>query len=131
MNGLYDDGIIFLATLTDSATSGDMPKEQLTKVGRFWYEERMIGLRRQYAAKGAREQIDMIVRIHGYQTEARIGRYAILGNGDQFRITNVSRGEEDATRLRFTELTLERLDELYELDDYIEDESDPGSAAGS
>jgi hypothetical protein len=130
MNGQFDDGIVFLAKLTDAAKSGDMPKEQLTKIGRFWYDERMIGLRRQYAAKGAREQIDMIVRVHGFQKEARIGRYAILGNGDQFRITNVSRGEDDATNLRFTELTLERLDELYELSDY-EGEGDPGSAAGS
>lgn len=124
MNGLYHDGIVFLAMLTNEADQGDMPRERLTKIGRFWYEERMIGFQRQYAAKGAREQIDMIIRIHGYQKDARINRYAILGNGEQYRIINATRGEEDSSRLVFTELTLERLDELYESVDCIQAEED-------
>ena len=124
MNGLYHDGIVFLAMLTNEAGQGDMPRERLTKIGRFWYEERMIGFQRQDAAKGAREQIDMIIRIHGSQKDARINRYAILGNGEQYRIINATRGEEDSSRLVFTELTLERLDELYESVDCIQIEED-------
>ena len=109
------DGIVYLATLTNTADAGDMPKDRLQYVGRFWYEERMIGLQRQYAARGAREQIDMVIRIREIKHTARIGLYAVLGNGDQFRILNVSRGFDDEHGLKFTELTLERLDRLYDI----------------
>ena len=114
MNGRHD-GIVYLAELTNIADVGDMPRDRLQYVARFWYEERMIGLQRQYAAKGAREQIDMIIRIREMKHTARIGLYAVLGNGDHFRIQNVSRGYDDEHGLKFTELTLERLDCLYEI----------------
>ena len=117
MNGLKNDGIVFLAVLTNTAEAGDKPAEALTRVARFWFEERMIGAARQFAAQGARARIDMIIRINGTQQAARIGNYAVLGNGDQFRILNVSRGLDDDTLLKFTELTLERLDHLYDVID--------------
>lgn len=109
-----DDGIVYLATLTNTAAAGLKPEYSLTKISRSWYEERAIGFRRQYAAKGVNEQVDMLIRIH-YNPKARIGLYAILGNGEQFRITNVMHGKDDETMLRFTELTLTRMDQLYEI----------------
>lgn len=112
---LHHDGIINLALLTNVAEAGNMPREQLQFVGRFWFEERMIGLQRQMVAKGARQQIDMVVRIREKRQQARIGMFAVLGNGDQFRIINVSRGRDDDDISRFTELTLERLDKLYDV----------------
>lgn len=125
---LRHDGIVYLATLKNIADSGDMPKEQMQYVARYWYEERMIGLQRQYLAKGAREQIDMVIRIREFKHTARIGLYAILGNGDQFRILNVSRGFDDDHGLKFTELTLERLDKLYEINrEYNNSETEKNS----
>lgn len=109
------DGIVYLAELKNVADPGDMPRDRLQYISRHWFEERMIGLQRQYAAKGARERIDMIIRIREYKPAARIGLFAILGNGDQFRILNVSRGYDDDHGLKFTEITLERLDQLYEI----------------
>ena len=38
---------------------------------------------------------------------------ALLGNGDQFRIANVTHAYDSDSRLRFTELTLERLEDFY------------------
>ena len=109
-----DSGIVYLATLTNTAAAGLKPEYFLTKISRSWYEERTVGFRRQYAAKGVNEQVDMLIRTH-YNPKARIGRYAILGNGEQFRITNVTHGKDDETMLRFTELTLTRMDQLYEV----------------
>ena len=109
-----DDGIVYLASLTNTAAAGLKPEYSLTKISRSWYEERSVGFRRQYAAKGVNEQVDMLIRIN-YTQAARIGLYAILGNGDQFRITNVMHGKDDETMLRFTELTLTRMDQLYEV----------------
>lgn len=109
-----DDGIVYLAKLTNKAAAGLKPEYSLTKISRSWYEERAVGFRRQYAAKGVNEQVDMLIRIN-YLKSARIGLYAILGNGDQFRITNVTQGKDDETMLRYTELTLTRMDQLYEI----------------
>lgn len=109
-----DSGIVYLASLTNTAAAGLKPEYSLTKISRSWYEERMIGFRRQYAAKGVNEQVDLLIRIN-YLQKARIGLYAILGNGEQFRITNVTHGKDDETMLRFTELTLTRMDQLYEV----------------
>ena len=117
MNGLAHDGIVYIAELTNTAEAGDKPAESLSRSARFWFESRMIGAARQFAAQGARARIDMIVRIHGTHPSARIGNYAVLGNGDQFRILNVSEGMDDTSLLKFTELTLERLDHLYDVID--------------
>ena len=112
---MHHDGIVYLATLTNTAGPGDMPKEQLQFVGRFWFEERMIGLQRQMIAKGASQHVDMLIRIKDFSQSARIGMFAVLGNGDQFRIINVNKGRENDGVSRFTELTLERLDRLYDI----------------
>lgn len=109
-----DDGIVYLAELQNEAEPGDKPAYSLHPVSRQWYEDRAIGFRRQYAAKGVSEQVDMLIRVT-HNTRARIGLYAVLGNGDQFRITNVTNARDDETGLRYTELTLTRLDQNYEI----------------
>lgn len=114
MNGLKDDGVLYLCTLKDTSAPGEMAKEVLTKVARYWFEERIVSFRRQYAAKGVNEQIDMIVRIH-YDRKAHIGMYAVLGNGDQYRIDGVTSITDDFTRQKDTELTLSRLEKHYDL----------------
>lgn len=106
-----DDGILFLCQLENISNDGDMPKESLVKVSRHWYEERMIGINRQYLARGVNEQVDLLARIHHDRT-ARIGMYVLLGNGDQFRISNVSHIEDG---LRYTDLTLGRLEDFYDV----------------
>ena len=112
----FDSGIVYLCRLTNVAQPGLKPVEVLTRIDRAWYSERTVSFRRQYAAKGVNEQIDLLVRIH-YNPKARIGMYAVLGNGDQFRIDNVSNGFDDPSMLRYTELTLSRLEDFYDLSD--------------
>ena len=109
-----DDGIVYLCELNNEAEDGDMPKERLEKVARHWCGMRTIGMNRQYLAKGVNEQIDMLIRIH-WDKRARINMYVLLGNGEQFRITNVTPIEDDANGLRYSDLTLERLEEFYDV----------------
>lgn len=122
---LLDDGVLYICTLETESEGGSMPVENLKRTKRYWFGERSVGYSRQYAAKGAGEQIDMLVRIP-HDRGVRIGMYAILGNGEQFRIENVQNGEEysyfySATGqestggLRYTDLTLRRLDRLYDV----------------
>lgn len=109
-----DGGVVYVCNLIDTAADGDMPKRVLQRKGKFWYEDRVVGYGRYYAALGANEMVDMLVRI-AYSKAVRIGMYAVLGNGDQFRISNVQvlKDEDD---LRCIDLTLTRLEQNYELD---------------
>lgn len=113
---LFDDGVVYICTLTNVAENGRMPKEVLTKIAKFWFAERTIGYNRQYLARGVNQQIDMLIRIHQYR-QARVNYYAVLGNGEQYRITNVQHLIDDNDGLRYTDLTLERLDTNYDLDE--------------
>ena len=129
---MRDDGILFICDLTNQAAPGDMPKEVLSKVGKYWFENRTIGINRQYLAKGVNEQVDRLVRIVKTQG-IKIGQYAVLGNGEQFRITMVTEGHEERefTRvanknyyktskivgLDYTELQLMRVENYYDVQD--------------
>ena len=67
-------------------------------------------------AQGVNERVDMLIRIWR-TTEAHIGMYAVLShseNDGQYRITNVQQMlDEDG--LKVTDLTLQRMDDLYEI----------------
>lgn len=111
---LLDDGVLYLCTLTNTADPGAMPVQRLTKVAKYWYGERTVGYNRLYAARGVNEDIDMLVRI-AHTRAVRAGMYAVLGNGEQYRINAVQQVEDDSTGLRATDLSLRRLEENYEL----------------
>lgn len=120
---MMDDGIIKICDLTNLAPDGDMPRNQLTVLDEMYFESRTVGYNRQYAAKGVNEQVDMLVRVWRNNT-VHIGMYAVLTNyegqvnesGDQYRIDNVQHLLDD-DGLKVTDLTLSRMDELYEIAD--------------
>ena len=103
-----------------------MPKPQLKplslddEVLTWQFEERTVGLNRQYLAKGVSERVDLLIRIE--RAPARIGMYAVLTDyegqinpeGDQYRIDNVQH-LLDGYGLKVTDLTLYRLEELYDV----------------
>lgn len=111
---LLDDGILWTCSLTNAATKGSMPKKKLQKVTEYCYGERIVGYGRQYAAKGVNEQVDMLVRIW-QDRSIRIGMYALVNDEEQFRIDNVQHlTDEDG--LKVTDLTLRRVDDLYDVE---------------
>lgn len=113
---MRDAGLCTVCTLSNTAEAGAMPVMVLSPVLSDYFGERTVGYNRYYAALGVNEQIDLLIRI-GRTTEARIGMYAVLSyseNDGQYRITNVQQllGEDG---LKCTDLTLSRMDELYEI----------------
>lgn len=112
---MKDGGILYICELLNIADNGEMPVQMLIKKQRHWFEQRVIGLSRQYQAKGVNEQVDMVVRIH-YDNRIRIGEFAMLGDGSQYRIDNVTPVYDD-DGLRLTELTLSRLERFYDVRD--------------
>ena len=128
---MRDDGTLFICDLVNEAENGSMPKEVLQPLHKYWFESRTIGFTRFYTAHGVNQKIDRLVRIDR-DMSVQIGQYAVLGNGEQFRITFVSHGEDTNQRtkqvnsyyyrqpeivgLPYTELTLVRLENNYDVE---------------
>lgn len=110
---LQDSGTVFLATLENVALPGRKPVFKLTKYAKYYFEARTVGYARQYMARGVNQQIDLIIRTN--PAKANVGDYAILGNGEQYKIDNIQHILEDTTGLKKTDFTLHRLEEFYEL----------------
>ena len=117
---MMDDGLVTLCTLENTAENGDMPKEMLVSTQTLMFESRNIGVTRFYAAQGANQQIDMLIRV--WRVNAKVGMYAVLtdyegqenDDGDQYQIDAVQQ-TLNANGLKVTDLTLRRVDRLYEV----------------
>ena len=109
---LFDDGIVIVCKLKNMASAANMPDEHLVPFSQHDYGERTVGYGRQYAAKGVNEQVDMLIRIW-QDRSVRIGMYAVIDE-DQYRIDNVQH-MHDEDCLKVTDLTLRRLENLYDI----------------
>lgn len=128
---MKDDGVLYICNLVDTAENGNKPKEVLQIVNKHWFEERVIGYGRFYTAQGVNQKVDRLVRVN-YDNNIRIGQYAVLGNGEQFRIDMVANGQEEFERqkmvegkyyrqyrmtgLRYTDITMSRVENNYDVE---------------
>ena len=110
----FDDGLISILTLESVEEPGDMPKEQYVQKSQHFFGERTVGISRQYQAKSVNEQVDRLVRTWEDRT-IQIGMHAQIDE-EQYRIDNVQH-LKDEDGLKVTDITLRRLDELYEIDE--------------
>lgn len=108
---MRDMGILTLYDLVTTSTSGDMPVEKLSSVGTAYYAEKTVGYNRIYAARGANQEIDTVVRC--YNTDVPYSaKYVVLEDGNQYQISVKQKiVDEDAT-----DLTLVRLEDYYDVD---------------
>lgn len=127
---MRDDGVVYICDLVNTAQNGDMPRHELTKVSKYWFENRYVGFNRSYAAQGVNQRVDRLIRVE-QDMNIQVGQYAMLGNGEQFRITLVSHGQDVMERtkmvnskyyrqpqivgLKYTELTLTRVEKNYDV----------------
>lgn len=138
---MHDDGVLYVCNLINQAENGDMPQMKLAIQNKYWFENRTVGYGRFYTAQGVNQRVDRLVRI-SWDVSVEIGQYAVLGNGEQFVITMVSHGQESFQRtkmidskfyrqpqitgLKFTELTLTRVEKNYDVATE-EDQGQPSS----
>ena len=124
MSDTFDDGIIAIKAEVSVEEPGDMPKVELVELSRHMFQERTIGITRQYAAKSVNEQVDRLVRIWEDRS-IHIGMKAKIANAlpfgveeipEQYRIDNVQHLLND-DGLKVTDLTLRRLEDLYDVDE--------------
>lgn len=112
---MYDDGIIDICKTVELQSAGFAPKQQLSRLGSYFFMVRSVGYARQYAAKGQNEQIDLLVRIQEGKriSDVHIGYYGIVLD-EQYRIDNVQTFIDDDGQF-VTDLTLRRLDKRYDV----------------
>lgn len=84
-----------------------MPKEALVEEADAFFGYRQIGVNRFYAALGANQRIDLLVRV--FVTALEDGWKYVVIDGKQFRI-EVAQPVGDAI-----DLTLQRLEDFYDL----------------
>ena len=119
---MKDAGVVTVCQLTNTAQAGEMPKEELTAVATAFFEERTVGYNRYFAARGANERVDLMIRVVR-MPEARAGMYAVLSsseNDGQYRIAQVQNLLDD-DGLKATDLSLTRLETFYELEEEEDD----------
>ena len=107
---MRDMGILKLCELTSTSAAGDYPAEKLVEVATAYYAEKTVGYNRIYAAKGANQEIDMVVRC--YNTDVPYSaKFAVLEDGNQYqRSVKQKMGDEDAT-----DLTLMSMKNYYDV----------------
>ena len=108
------DGTLRIYSLRNTAAPGEMPREMLVETipEDLYYSDRVIGVTRLYAAKGANQQISKLVRI--WDVPVEIGNYAVLDEQDQYRIDAIQPAKDDEG-LKVVDLTLVREENHYEV----------------
>ena len=76
---ILDSGTMLLCRQENTNEKGFMPTPKLVPYGKHWYQERTVGLHREYLAKGVNERIDLYAYIHE-DRKVRIGDYVVLGS---------------------------------------------------
>lgn len=114
---ILDSGTMYICELRNIAEKGNMPKQVLFPINKHWYQERAIGMHRQYEAKGVNERVDLLAYVH-YDPKIRAGMYIVIGDrmlGEQMIIRQVSSTIEENTNLRYTSMSCERLDKNFDV----------------
>lgn len=92
---MHPGGVLTLYSLTDVSEPGTRPQEKLVYLMEAYYSERIVGYSRVYAAMSANQRIDKVVRCT--KTEIPIAaEYAVLEDGEQYRITLKQQRDADA-----------------------------------
>jgi hypothetical protein len=109
---MKDAGKLKLYDLVNTAAEGDAPVEKLLFMGEEFYSEKTVGYNRIYAAMGANEKIDKVVRCFNTDLpNANAVKYAILEDGKQYQITVKQMiVDEDCT-----DLTLVRVEDYFDV----------------
>jgi hypothetical protein len=108
----FDEGILTIYSLINTAQPGNKPKVELVQKVRCWYNYDNLGYGRYYTALQAQQKLEAVVNIPGWE-EVEAEDICELENGKQYRIRMVQ-PTWDKFGLQITKLSLERWDGLYD-----------------
>lgn len=82
----YEDGVVMIYGVTDSAAAGMLPQETLSIKARLDYQERKLGIKRYYEAAQNQRQIERVIRVPAPTVEIHNQDAAITEDGRAYRI---------------------------------------------
>ena len=105
----FDDGILTIYEVENSAPPGEKPVASLKEKGRYYYGYDQIGITRYYQALQAERQIEAVVNIPGWEN-IQVADVVVMQERPniQYQVGFVQPGMDD-DGLRITKLTLERI----------------------
>ena len=108
----YNDGMLTVYTLTDSAAPGYQPKPELTQKITLRYEERRLGIQRYYAAAQSQQRIERVLRV---PKTGKVSAQDVVmtEDGRQFRIEMVQIVPD--VYPASVDLTLSRIEQIAEV----------------
>lgn len=106
----FDDGILTVYGMKNTAEQGDMPKETPVLQSQHYFCYDTLGFQRYYTALQAKQQIDAVVNIPLWQ-DIRMTDMVVLDDGSSFGVRLVQKMKDD-NGLQITKLTLERLENV-------------------
>lgn len=109
-------GYCEICTVTNTAAPGDLPVEKLVVVDTAYYEKRTVGYNRMYAAMGANQSIDLLIRVFNtVPPTANKELYVVFPDDGsvQYRVSMM----QEIVDQEALDLTLERSEDLYEVID--------------
>ena len=110
----FDDGIIRLYRITNTAPAGSKPVRGLELIESFYFGYETLGINRYYTALTANQQIEAVVDIPDWNEIDSANVVARLENGNFYRIA-MTQPTLDDDGLRITRLSLERINESYDI----------------
>lgn len=109
----FDDGILTIYEVTNSAQPGAKPVPALAEKSRHYFEYETLGVTRYYTALQANQQIAAVVDIPGWN-DVKTTDICVLEDGGQYTVAMVQ-PTFDEDGLRITKLSLERVSQTYEV----------------
>lgn len=108
----FDDGILKVCSVVNSAANGQKPVYKLSERQSFYFSYDILGINRYFTALNSKMRIDAVVNIpEWHEIDSR--DVVVLEDDRQYRLTLIQ-PQLDIDGLRITKLSLERIDENYE-----------------
>ena len=111
----YDDGIVEIYRLENGAEKGDKPIEKAVYKSSYHFCYEDVGFTRYYSALSAKQQIECVIGIY-LDRSIKTNDIAITEDGVQYRIQFVQHPMDQEDEMRYTRLTLERINDKYDIE---------------
>lgn len=111
----YNDGVVVIHSVTDTAAPGYLPVEKLEPVIRLDYAELRTGLQRYYNAMQNQIQVERVLRVQRPPIRISTQDVAITEDGRQYGIGQIQTTE--GVYPPSLDLTLTAIEQKYEVKD--------------
>lgn len=108
----FNDGVVKIYNVTNTAGSGDMPQQTITLKQTLRYKERTVGLQRFWAAHQANVTVNYVLRCPCLR-DVSAQDVAIPNDGKQYRIVQIQYPEDVDPPVM--DLTLEEIKQVYDI----------------